>query len=147
MVAGRKRGPLLRMFSTFPDGTPGAGLLLLRAAGGALFIIQSAAYFGDKRELGLLVLVVISLTSVVGLLLLIGFLTRLVALGAALVGVSCVFSRQPESSVGPLGIPMTAALAVVIVIAVCCLGPGAFSLDARLFGRREIIIPPVSSKN
>jgi hypothetical protein len=22
------------------------------------------------------------------------------------------------------------------------LGPGAFSLDARLFGRREIIIPP-----
>jgi hypothetical protein len=29
-------------------------------------------------------------------------------------------------------------------VAVVFLGPGAFSLDARLFGRREIIIPPVS---
>ena len=134
------------MFSMFPDGAPGAGLLLLRVAGGALLIIQGAAYLGDKRALGLLVLVVISLISVVGLFLLVGFLTRFAALVAVLVGLSCVFSWQPESSVGPLGIPTTAALAVVIAIAVSCLGPGAFSVDARLFGRREIIIPPVSSK-
>src|SRR5260370_28169728 len=33
---------------------------------------------------------------------------------------------------------------VVISIAITLLGPGAFSLDARLFGRREIIIPEVS---
>jgi hypothetical protein len=26
-------------------------------------------------------------------------------------------------------------------VAITLLGPGAFSLDARLFGRREIIIP------
>jgi putative oxidoreductase len=134
------------MFSMFPDGTPGAGLLLLRAAGGALLIVQSAAYFGGQHELTLPVLIGVSLTSVVGVLLLIGFLTRWVALVSAMVGVSCVFSWQPESSVGPLGIPMTAALTVVIAIAVSCLGPGAFSVDARLFGRQEIIIPPVSSK-
>ncbi len=30
---------------------------------------------------------------------------------------------------------------VVISISIILLGPGAFSLDARLFGRREIIIP------
>jgi hypothetical protein len=30
---------------------------------------------------------------------------------------------------------------VAISIAITVLGPGAFSLDARLFGRREIIIP------
>jgi uncharacterized membrane protein YphA (DoxX/SURF4 family) len=134
------------MFSMFPDGTPGAGLLLLRAASGALLVIQAAAYLGDKREIGLPILVLVSLISVVGLLLLVGFLTRLVAMVAAVVGISCVFSWQPESSAGPLGIPMTAALAVVIAIAVSCLGPGAFSIDARLFGRREIIIPPTSSK-
>jgi len=134
------------MFSMFPDGTPGAGLLLLRAAGGALLVAQSAAYFSGQHELRLLVLIVVSVTSIVGVLLLIGFLTRWVALAAALVGVSCVFSWQPESSVGPLGIPITAALTVVIAIAVRCLGPGAFSIDARLFGRQEIIIPPVSSK-
>ena len=135
------------MFSTYPDGTPGAGLLLLRAAGGAVFVIQSAAYLADKRELGLLVLIVIPLISVVGLLLLVGFLTRFAALVAAMMGAGCVFSWQPESTVGPLGVPMTAALAVIIMIAVSCLGPGAFSIDGRLFGRREIIIPPVSSKS
>lgn len=42
---------------------------------------------------------------------------------------------------------LAARLPVVFVIvvssAVVCLGPGAYSIDARLFGRREIIIPPL----
>jgi hypothetical protein len=36
-------------------------------------------------------------------------------------------------------------LSAVMAIAVVCLGAGAFSLDSRLFGRREIIIPARSS--
>lgn len=36
-------------------------------------------------------------------------------------------------------------LAAAIAIAIVCLGPGAFSLDARLFGRREIVIRKPSS--
>jgi hypothetical protein len=36
---------------------------------------------------------------------------------------------------------------VVIAVAIMCMGAGAFSLDARLFGRREIVIPPSSQKN
>jgi len=32
-------------------------------------------------------------------------------------------------------------------VALVCLGPGAFSLDARLFGRRELIIPSPSQKS
>jgi hypothetical protein len=32
----------------------------------------------------------------------------------------------------------------VMSIAITLLGPGAFSLDAHLFGRREIIIPGAS---
>ena len=35
--------------------------------------------------------------------------------------------------------------AILMSISILLLGPGAFSLDARLFGRREIIIPQVSS--
>jgi len=34
---------------------------------------------------------------------------------------------------------------IVLSIAIALLGPGAFSLDARMFGRREITIP--SSRN
>jgi hypothetical protein len=43
-------------------------------------------------------------------------------------------------------IPTTAFLFALIAIAVICLGPGAYSLDARLFGRREIIIPARPAK-
>ena len=32
---------------------------------------------------------------------------------------------------------------IVMAVSIAMLGPGAFALDARLFGRREIVIPPV----
>jgi len=32
-------------------------------------------------------------------------------------------------------------------VSVALLGPGAFSLDSRLFGRREIIIPDTTPMN
>jgi uncharacterized membrane protein YphA (DoxX/SURF4 family) len=134
------------MFSMFPDGWPGAGLLLLRAAGGAVLIIQSAAYFGIKRESGLLMVAIVSFMGTIGFLLVIGFLTRFVAALAAAVGVSRFFSLFAVSSVGPFVAPTTAMLAVVIALALVCLGPGALSLDARLFGRREIVVPTGPSK-
>jgi uncharacterized membrane protein YphA (DoxX/SURF4 family) len=31
----------------------------------------------------------------------------------------------------------------VMLVALLLAGPGAFSIDARVFGRREIIIPPI----
>ena len=134
------------MFSTFPDGWPGAGLLLLRAAGGAVFFIQGIAYFGDNRQLGFLTLTVVCVMIAVGLLLLIGLLTRFVALVAAIIGASSVLSWFPRSSFGPLATPMTAVLSAAIAVAVICMGAGALSLDARMFGRREIIIPSSSSQ-
>jgi len=41
------------------------------------------------------------------------------------------------------GLDSTAALALLAVMAltVALLGPGAYSVDARLFGRREIVVP------
>lgn len=82
-----------------------------------------------------------------GSLLLIGFLTRLVSLVAAIVSVTCIFSWFPGSDAGPLANLMTAVLCSAIAVAVIFLGPGALSLDARLFGRREIIIPNSPSKD
>ena len=43
----------------------------------------------------------------------------------------------------------TAAIAFAVVVsaaAIALLGPGAFSVDGHLFGRREIIIPPSSDE-
>jgi|SRR5262249_15001905 len=134
------------MFSMFPDGWPGAGLLLLRLATGAVFITQSVAYFGDKRGVGFSGVALAAVGIAIGFSLLIGFLTRFVAFAAATIGIVSVFSWLPVSGVGPLVTPMTAGLCAVIAIAVICLGPGAMSLDARLFGRREIVIPPSSPR-
>jgi len=134
------------MFSTFPDGWPGAGLLLLRAGSGAVLITQGATYFSDKRDPGFLATIFVVAMIVLGGLLLIGFLTRVVALLAAVVGLSSIFARFPASTVSSLDAHMSAALSAVITLSLCCLGPGALSLDARLFGRREVIIPPTSSR-
>jgi uncharacterized membrane protein YphA (DoxX/SURF4 family) len=134
------------MFSTFPDGWPGAGLMLLRAATGAVLITHGANYFSDRHESGFLPVVIATAGMVLGVLLLVGLLTRVVALLAAAVGVSSVFAWLPGSSFSSFDAHMSAALSAVIAVSLICLGPGALSLDARLFGRREIIIPPTSSR-
>ncbi len=131
------------MFSTFPDRWPRAGLLLLRVGCGVVLIIQGATTFSGEHEL--LTLAVALGLIVTGLLLLIGFLTRFAAILAAIVDVISALSWMPNSGPGPLNDSMTALLSAVMAIAVICLGAGAFSLDSRLFGRREIIIPARSS--
>lgn len=136
-----------RAFSTFPDGLPGAGLLLLRGAAGVALLVQGAAYFSDWRGLGFLALAVALLTVASAALLLVGYLTPFAGVLAALFCVGGAFSWFPAPNIELFEAKLTTALATVIVIALVCLGPGAFSLDARLFGRREIIIPSSSPRS
>ena len=82
-----------------------------------------------------------ALMLAVGALLLMGCLTRFVAAVAAMACVASMFSWFPGPNVGLFETRMTVTFALVIAVALVCLGPGAFSVDARLFGRREVIIP------
>jgi uncharacterized membrane protein YphA (DoxX/SURF4 family) len=129
------------MFSMFPDGWPGAGLLLLRTAAGAGLIAQGIAYFEDRREMGLPTIAVAVFAIAVGALLLTGCLTRFASVATTIGGVFSIFFRETIPHFGLFETPTTSALAIVIAAALICLGPGAFSLDASLFGRREVIIP------
>jgi uncharacterized membrane protein YphA (DoxX/SURF4 family) len=76
-----------------------------------------------------------------GVFLLAGFLTPIagtvMALTTLAVGVSWL--QPPRTNL--IGEPLPMALVIVIAAAVALLGPGSFSLDRRIFGRREIIIP------
>jgi len=129
------------MFSSFPDGWPGTGLVLLRVACGALLTVQGAAYVLDNssQRPAAWVLAFVAVSS--GVLLLIGCLTRLAAVVASVACASGAFAWLPASSLDFFAARLPSILVAVIAAAVICLGPGAFSVDALLFGRREVVIP------
>jgi putative oxidoreductase len=127
------------MFSTFPDGWPGLGLLLLRGAAGMVLVARCVAYLAAGHDLRLMILAALFVTFASAVFLLMGYQTRAAAAIAAVASISSMFFWL---SIYPLhGNRLSSALVGIIAAAVICLGPGAFSLDSRLFGRREIIIP------
>jgi uncharacterized membrane protein YphA (DoxX/SURF4 family) len=132
------------MFPTFPSGWPGVGLLLLRLALGLTVGAYGVAYVSDWRHLGYLTWTVSLLALASGLSLLIGYLTPLTGALAGLTTLNSALSWFPAPNSNLFDTGLAAALATVIAVAIICLGPGAFSLDARLFGRREIVIPSSS---
>ena len=79
---------------------------------------------------------------VAGILLLIGFLTPIAGSVAGLGAIGAAFSLFPVSSPTLFDSKMAVVFALTMLLGIILLGPGAFSLDARMFGRREIIFPP-----
>ena len=119
-----------RLFSTFPGGLPGAGLLLLRAAAaiplvytGLLTVASSSPAILEVASAGAAVLLLIGLWTPLG-----GAVVAIAELGLAVL-------HPAEPWMYILFATMGAALAM--------LGPGGSSVDARLFGRKQIQIPPL----
>jgi len=119
----------------------GLGLLLLRAAVGVAAIIHGVVYLSDSGAPALGVSLVGGMEVVSGASLLAGFLTPIAGGILALGAIATALSSVPLHAGNPFETKLMAVLAVVVAAAVILLGPGALSLDARLFGRREIIIP------
>ncbi len=120
---------------------PGFGLILLRLAVAFSAIGQGLFGLTAFSESALSVWGTALLAVVVGLMVLIGFLTPVAGvaatIGYAVTGISMLLTGEADRHVQGL----TALDLAVMSLALVLLGPGAFSLDARLFGRREIIIP------
>ncbi len=124
---------LQRLFSTFPDGWPGLGLLLLRLGAGLSLI-----YFGIadlSRGLGEPITAASDLLATAGgILLLAGLWTPVAGALAAIDEVWLAFSR-PFSHLSDQWLHI---LLAVLSGGVAMLGPGAWSVDARLFGRKRL---------
>jgi uncharacterized membrane protein YphA (DoxX/SURF4 family) len=67
-----------------------------------------------------------------------GWFTALSATGLAIVEVAVLRSMIATNGADLQGEPMTHILRAAIAVSVALVGPGAYSIDSRLFGRREI---------
>ena len=103
----------------FPAGAPGCGMLILRIGVAASLHIDPSGHFGVSPNVAAFV----AFAALSGSLAL-GLLTPLVSLLTGIIEVA-------QLLMGDTG----------VVVAVL-LGPGAYSVDARLFGRRVVILQP-----
>jgi putative oxidoreductase len=117
-----------RLFSTFPHAWPGAGLLVLRVAAGGPLIID--AIQGGWRPH--------HVTAVAGQLGAIGVGTCLVAGVWTPVAGALQLIFELWTVLSRHGADRSALLLVGIAAGVMMLGPGAWSVDARRFGRKRI---------
>lgn len=121
---------MLRLFSIFPTGGPGFALLLLRVS------LAAAVLNGDWDCLKAPVAPPMCLArALLSLLLSIGFLTPIASIAAGLLELADLWF------VGSADWRFL-VLSALNALAVSLLGPGAYSLDARLFARRVIVFPP-----
>jgi putative oxidoreductase len=124
---------LQRLFSTFPDGWPGLGLLLLRVglSSHLIFIAISDLSTRSSEPIALTSCLV---AAVGGIFLLAGLWTPIIG---ALVAVDEVWIAFLLHSPGQEHMSTHICLAVIST-SVAMLGPGAWSIDARLYGRRRL---------
>jgi putative oxidoreductase len=135
---------LQRLFSTFPGGRPGAALLLMRAVVGVTAAAQGILYLVHGGNQTLAVLLACLALAGCGACVLVGFLTPIASVAVAILNMAMTLSVPPIAAGNSLDGTVAFFELIVMAAAIALLGPGAFSLDARLFGRHEIVIPPSS---
>jgi hypothetical protein len=119
-----------RLLGTFPDRSAGLALLILRLAVAAALISGVRGCPGPETD------VLLALSRIAAVLIIVGWYTVLAAISAALATL-CTFWVCRETGIDAVSIN---ALMVAILVAIGLLGAGAYSVDARLYGRRRLVV-------
>jgi len=123
---------LQRLFSTFPEGPPGLGLLCLRVGAGIALMQYGVSGLSGEALGGPLTVASDVIAAVAGILLLAGLWTPIAGAVVAIMELWIAIMAKSDPSIHLLLAVLGAALAM--------LGPGAWSVDARLFGRKRLDI-------
>ena len=122
---------LQRLFSTFPNSWPGFGLLLLRLGVGVALM-----YLGISRLFGTPELPIAIARDLIeaagGIFLLAGLWTPVMGALIAMdeLWIAFTLNSQPDGR-------LIHIFLAVLTTGLAMLGPGAWSIDARLFGRKR----------
>ena len=117
-----------RLFSTFADGWPGAGVLFMRLVAGSVLVTHGFFILRAGPSIGEAVLAGIGMAG--GTLLLAGLWTPIAG--------TLVTVLEAWKAISGHGDPSTSILLGTLAGALAVLGPGAWSVDARLFGWKRI---------
>ena len=120
-----------RLFSNFADGWPGRGLLLQRLLIGAALVHHGLAHLGATPEFVAPQII----AAGAGILLLAGLWTPVAGSLMALTEIWIALSVPSDSCI-PIGLAVLGASLAMV-------GPGAWSIDARIFGRKHIHTPDI----
>jgi hypothetical protein len=120
-----------RLFSTFPNSWPGSGLLLLRAGTAAGLFCSAFRHKSEAAQIALILPHVIGAGA--GVLLLLGLWTPISGMLIVVIEVWVAFSSAGAGA-NPIMLAISGASLAMI-------GPGAWSIDCRLFGRKHFEIP------
>jgi uncharacterized membrane protein YphA (DoxX/SURF4 family) len=112
----------------FPNGWPGRGLLILRLFAGA-FQIQDGiiALIGSPHREPIALLLV---PAAAGIFLLLGLWTPVAGVIAAFTELLMLLNGTND--------PRSTILLIAVGVSIAMLGPGAWSIDAILFGRQRL---------
>src|SRR5688572_10107123 len=129
--------PLQRTFTSFPTGFVGAALFFLRLVVGLSALVE--ATLSVALDQSALCIAMAAAAALAGLTLLPGFLTPLAAAILAAQGAAILVFASSEV-LRLFDSRMALFEFVVMAATLAILGPGAASIDSRLFARREVAI-------
>jgi hypothetical protein len=114
-----------RLFSMFPRGAPGVALLLVRAGVAASTLVAPAILAAFVP-----VPAIVTALGIVTAAIVLGAVTPVAASACALFAISDLIAH---------GASVCVVVRIIDAVALALLGPGGYSVDAWMFGRRVIV--------